>query len=67
MTSVPATKDVEEVLQGPNGIFANAKKSTIIVDTSTISPIASKEFAAEAKKKELIFVDSPMSGGITGA
>ena len=54
-------------MQGPNGIFANAKKGTIIVDTSTISPIASKEFAAEAKKKDLIFVDSPMSGGITGA
>jgi 3-hydroxyisobutyrate dehydrogenase len=37
------------------------------VDTSTISPLASKEFAAEAKKKDLIFVDSPMSGGIPGA
>ena len=67
MTSVPATKDVEELLKGPDGIFKNAKKGTIIVDTSTISPLASKEFAAEAKKKEMIFVDSPMSGGITGA
>ena len=67
MTSVPATKDVEEVLAGPGGIFENAKKGTYIVDTSTISPIASKEFAAEAKKRDLIFVDSPMSGGITGA
>ena len=67
VTSVPATKDVEEVLQGPDGIFAHAKKGTYIVDTSTISPIASKEFAAEAKKKEMVFIDSPMSGGITGA
>jgi 3-hydroxyisobutyrate dehydrogenase len=67
VTSVPATKDVEEVLAGPGGIFENAKKGTYIVDTSTISPIASKEFAAEAKKRDLIFVDSPMSGGITGA
>ncbi len=54
-------------MKGPDGIFKNAKKGTYIVDTSTISPIASKEFAAEAKKKEFIFVDSPMSGGITGA
>ena len=67
VTSVPATKDVEEVLKGPEGIFKNAKKGTFILDTSTISPIASKEFAAEAKKKEMIFVDTPMSGGITGA
>lgn len=67
MTSVPATKDVEELLKGPEGIFKNAKKGTYIVDCSTISPIASKEFAAEAKKKEMVFVDSPMSGGIGGA
>lgn len=55
------------MLEGPDGIFKNAKKGTYIVDTSTISPIASKEFAATAKKKEFIFIDSPMSGGITGA
>lgn len=67
ITSVPATKDVEELLKGPDGIFKNANKGTMICDTSTISPIASKEFAAEAKKKDLLFVDSPMSGGITGA
>ena len=54
-------------MKGPDGIFKNAKKGTYILDTSTISPIASKEFAAEAKKKEFVFIDTPMSGGITGA
>ncbi len=54
-------------MRGPDGIFVNAKKGTYILDTSTISPIASKEFAAEAKKKEMVFIDTPMSGGITGA
>jgi len=39
----------------------------MILDCSTISPTASKDFAAEAKKKEMIFIDSPCSGGITGA
>ncbi len=67
MTSVPGTKDVEHLLKDPDGIFERAKKGTIIVDTSTISPVASKEFAADAKKKDLIFIDSPMSGGITGS
>jgi 3-hydroxyisobutyrate dehydrogenase len=67
VTSVPATKDVESLLKDPDGIFKNAKKGTYILDTSTISPIASKEFASDAKKKELIFIDTPMSGGITGA
>jgi 3-hydroxyisobutyrate dehydrogenase len=55
------------VLKGAEGIFNNAKKGTVILDTSTISPIASKEFAAEAKKRDFLFVDTPMSGGITGA
>ncbi len=64
---MPATKDVEELLKSPDGIFKNASKGTYILDTSTISPIASKEFAAEAKKKDFIFIDTPMSGGITGA
>lgn len=64
---MPATKDVEELLKGPDGIFKNAKKGTYILDTSTISPLASKEFAADAKKKEMVFIDTPMSGGIGGA
>lgn len=67
VTSVPATKDVESLLDGENGIFKNAQKGTYIVDTSTISPVASKEFAALAKKKEFVFIDAPMSGGIGGA
>jgi 3-hydroxyisobutyrate dehydrogenase len=65
--SVPATKNVEGLLVESHGIFEAAKKGTYIVDTSTISPHASKEFAIEAKKREMVFVDSPMSGGIGGA
>eukprot|EP00349_Pseudokeronopsis_sp_Brazil_P003090 CAMPEP_0202958032 /NCGR_PEP_ID=MMETSP1396-20130829/2375_1 /ASSEMBLY_ACC=CAM_ASM_000872 /TAXON_ID= /ORGANISM="Pseudokeronopsis sp., Strain Brazil" /LENGTH=192 /DNA_ID=CAMNT_0049675833 /DNA_START=74 /DNA_END=652 /DNA_ORIENTATION=- len=67
VTSVPNTRDVQDLLNNPEGIFANADKGTFIVDTSTISPLASKEFAAAAKKQEMVFIDSPMSGGIGGA
>ena len=48
-------------------MFETAPKGTFIVDTSTISPNASKEFAGEAKQKGMVFVDSPMSGGTVGA
>jgi len=65
--SVPGTKDVEECLKNPGGIFDVAKKGAFIIDCSTISPNASKDFGAEAKKKGFIFADSPMSGGIGGA
>jgi len=67
MTCVPATKDVEQVLMAPGGIFDSAKKGTIIVDNSTIHPNASKEFNLEAKKRGFVYVDAPCSGGITGA
>jgi len=39
----------------------------MICDTSTISPVASAEFAADAEKVGLTFMDTPMSGGTAGA
>lgn len=67
VTALPRTQDVEEVLHMDGGIFQSASKGTVVCDTSTISPIASKEFHAAAKKHGLLFCDSPMSGGIMGA
>lgn len=49
------------------GVFQSANKGTVVCDTSTISPIASREFHATAKKHDLLFCDTPMSGGIMGA
>ena len=67
VTSLPKTEHVDAVLKADDGVFANANEGTLIADTSTISPLASKEFAATAAKHGLVFVDSPMSGGIMGA
>lgn len=67
VTALPRTQDVEKVLNMDGGVFKSASKGTVICDTSTISPIASKEFHAEAKKYDLLFCDTPMSGGIMGA
>jgi 3-hydroxyisobutyrate dehydrogenase len=58
---------VEELLKSNGGIFENANPGTVIIDTSTINPMASKDFAADAKKKGFLYIDSPMSGGIVGA
>ena len=49
------------------GIFKSAKKGTVICDTSTISPMASKKFHEASKEHGLLFCDTPMSGGIMGA
>lgn len=55
------------MLKQPKGVFDSARKGAYICDVSTISPVASAEFNAEAAKLDLVFLDTPMSGGITGA
>ena len=67
VTALPATAHVEEVLTMDGGIFQNAKPGTYICDTSTIKPSASAQFYEDAKKHNLTFLDTPMSGGVTGA
>ena len=67
VTALPATAHVEEVLNMDGGIFKNAKKGTMICDTSTIKPSASAQFYEDAKKHDMVFLDTPMSGGVTGA
>lgn len=68
ITALPKTQHVEKVLTDEaDGIFEHAKKGAYIIDVSTISPQASADFHVEAAKRDLVFLDSPMSGGINGA
>jgi len=50
VTALPRTHDVENLLLSEGGVFESADKGTYVVDVSTISPNASKDFAKEAKK-----------------
>lgn len=67
VTCLPKTEHVAEALRSDEGIFANATAGTFICDTSTINPKASEEFAAESGKHGVTFLDTPMSGGVSGA
>jgi 2-hydroxy-3-oxopropionate reductase len=64
---VPDTPDVEKVLFGENGIAAGISKGKIVVDMSSISPIASKEFAQKINALGCEYLDAPVSGGQLGA
>src|SRR5690606_40220708 len=46
ITMVPDTPDVEKVLFGENGVASGLSAGKIVVDMSSISPIATKEFAS---------------------
>jgi len=63
ITCVPDAPQVEEALFGPAGAAAGAKPGTIFVDMSTISPVASRSFAARLTSQGCGFVDAPVSGG----
>jgi len=64
---VSDTKDVEEVLFGSNGVASGASKGTLVIDTSTISPEATRNMAARLGKKGVAMLDAPISGGSEGA
>ena len=61
------TPDVEAVLFGPDGVAAGARSGLLVVDCSTISPGATREFAARLAERGVAFVDAPVSGGSEGA
>jgi 2-hydroxy-3-oxopropionate reductase len=67
ITMVPDTPQVEEVLFGPNGVASANLKGKLVIDMSSISPLATKEFAKRIKKAGAGWVDAPVSGGEVGA
>jgi 2-hydroxy-3-oxopropionate reductase len=67
ITMVPDTPDVEAVLFGPDGVAAGLKPGKIVVDMSSISPIATKGFAERINALGCDYLDAPVSGGEVGA
>lgn len=64
---VPDTPDVEAALFGKNGVAEGIKPGSMVVDMSSISPIATKEFARKLKEMGVEMLDAPVSGGQVGA
>lgn len=68
ITMVPNTPDVEAVLFGKNGVAAGLTKNRkLVIDMSSISPVATKEFAARIRELGSDYLDAPVSGGDVGA
>ncbi|MFO6418945.1 2-hydroxy-3-oxopropionate reductase [Hylemonella sp. W303a] len=69
-TMVPDTPDVEKVLFGENGIaqgLGKNGKGKVVVDMSSIDPIATKTFAKKINETGAAYLDAPVSGGEVGA
>jgi len=67
ITMVPDTPDVEKVLFGQDGVSGGLSKGKLVIDMSSISPIATKDFAARINALGCDYLDAPVSGGEVGA
>lgn len=66
--NVTDTPDVEAVLFGQDGLASAASPGLIVVDNSTINPVATQEFAKKLTADHgVVLVDAPVSGGDVGA
>lgn len=67
ITMLPSSPHVRSVYGGDTGIIAQAKPGTLLIDCSTIDPLAAREVAFDALARGLSMVDAPVSGGTAGA
>ena len=67
ITMLPDTSDVEKVLTAPDGVLSALQTGAIVVDMSSISPVATERLAALVAEKGGQMLDAPVSGGEIGA
>lgn len=67
ITMVPDTPHVEAALFGPGGVAEGLSPGKVVVDMSSISPIATKGFAERINALGCDYLDAPVSGGEVGA
>ncbi|MFC0142384.1 2-hydroxy-3-oxopropionate reductase [Erwinia mallotivora] len=63
ITMLPNSPQVKEVVLGEESVIQGAKSGTVIIDMSSIAPLASREIHAELAKKGIALLDAPVSGG----
>jgi len=63
VTMLPNSPHVKEAVLGKDGVIDGVKPGCILVDMSSIAPLASQQVAAELAKKGVEMIDAPVSGG----
>lgn len=67
ITCFPVSRDVEGVLDGPDGLLATMRRGAVLVDCTSGDPATSKRIAARLAERGIGFLDAPVSGGVAGA
>jgi 2-hydroxy-3-oxopropionate reductase len=67
ITMLPDTPDVESVLLGSGGVIEGADAGSLVIDMSSIDPLAARRFAEVLAARDVAVLDAPVSGGEKGA
>jgi 2-hydroxy-3-oxopropionate reductase len=67
ITMLPDSPNVRQVVAGEDGVLEGATAGSLLIDMSTISPVAARELAGEARARGVGMLDAPVSGGDVGA
>lgn len=67
ISMLPASRHVEGLYLGEQGILASIEDGALIIDCSTIAPETSRTVEAAAAERGLAMLDAPVSGGTSGA
>ena len=60
VTVLPTGREVDQIVMGIDGLFANAKPGTLVIDLSTIDPETTDKMHAEGKRLGMKAVDAPI-------
>jgi 2-hydroxy-3-oxopropionate reductase len=67
ITMLPDTPDVEAVIAGPDGVLEGVRHGAVVIDMSSISPVATRTLASKVAAAGATMIDAPVSGGEIGA
>lgn len=64
---LPASKDVESLLDGPAGLLATMARGSVLLDCTSGDPVSSRRMASRLAEQGIAYLDAPVSGGVVGA
>jgi 3-hydroxyisobutyrate dehydrogenase len=67
ITCLPTSREVEQLLDGADGLLAGIRKGAVLLDCTSGDPATSRRIAGRLSQRDIAFADAPVSGGTDGA
>jgi 3-hydroxyisobutyrate dehydrogenase len=64
---VPSSKEIGQILAGPDGLLGVDKPGQILLDLTSSDPAETRRLARAAAERGRVYLDAGMTGGATGA